>query len=332
VNAPPAEIETRVTPLTTAADESAASPPAGQQYEIRHGGHRAIVCEVGATLRSYSVRDVDIVDGFAVDEMSPSGRGQVLAPWPNRLDGGRYAFAGREGHAALDEPEAGNAIHGLVRWLPWRATSRDEDAITMACTLPPQPGYPWRLLLEVDYRVGDDGLTVMIRATNPSDAPAPFGVGFHPYVTVGTPTIDEAIVEIPASLRLVSDDRGLPTGERLAVDGTPFDFRSARPLGTTRLDTAYTGLVANGDGRVWVTVSAPDGTRAVVVWADRAFRHFMVYTGDTLQPTDRRRQSIAVEPMTCPPNALRIGDDVVRLESGATWSGSWGINPTFDTN
>ena len=80
------------------------SPPSGEQHEIRHGAQRAIVTEVGATLRHYSVEGVDVIDGFGAEEWSPDGRGQVLAPWPNRLDGGRYRFEGRDGQAELDEP------------------------------------------------------------------------------------------------------------------------------------------------------------------------------------------------------------------------------------
>jgi aldose 1-epimerase len=53
----------------------------------------------------------------------------------------------------------------------------------------------------------------------------------------------------------------------------------------------------------------------------------MVYTGDTLEPADRRRTGIAIEPMTCPPNAFRTGVDLIELEPGATWRGTWGISP-----
>src|SRR5919198_2731580 len=105
--------------------------PSGEQHEIRYGDHVAVVAEVGATLRAYAVAGADVVDGFAIDEISPAGRGQVLAPWPNRLDGGLYTFEGRVGHAAIDEPERGNAIHGLVRWLPWQVGSKAEDAVVL---------------------------------------------------------------------------------------------------------------------------------------------------------------------------------------------------------
>jgi len=283
----------------------------------------AVVTEVGATLRAYATGGVDVVDGFAVDEISPAGRGQVLAPWPNRLDGGRYAFEGREGSAAIDEPERGNAIHGLARWLAWSARSKARDAVALGCVLPAQPAYPWRLELEIGYALSADGLTVTTRATNVSDVPAPFGIGFHPYLTVGVP-VDEVVLTLPASRRLLTDDRALPVGEE-GVDRTAFDFRSVRSMGATKLDTCFTGLRRNSDGRWRVRVEG--GGRALELWGDDGFGYLQAYTGDTLEPASRRRRAVAIEPMTCPPNALATGTDVIRLEHGATWSGTWGIDP-----
>ena len=277
--------------------------------------------EVGATLRAYSAGGLDVLDGFSVDEQSSAGRGQVLAPWPNRLDGGRYEFDGRPGAAAIDEPELGNAIHGLVRWLPWLLASKTDQAVALECVLHPQPAYPWQLELSVEYRLGADGLTVTTEATNASGVSAPFGVGFHPYLTVGIP-VDEARLTIPASRRLTTDDRALPIGEE-DVAGTEFDFSGGRPIGATRLDTCFTGLAPGADGRSHTRLET--GGIAIEVWADAAFGFVQAYTGDTLEPAVRRRQGVAIEPMTCPPNALASGVDVIGLDPGAAWSGSWGI-------
>ena len=123
--------------------------PSGAQYEIGPGSQRAVLTEVGATLRAYSVDGADVVDGFPITEQSTAGRGQVLAPWPNRLRDGRYRFGTREGRAALDEPDQGNALHGLVRWLPWEPVSHTESSVRFRCVLRPQPGYPWCLELQV---------------------------------------------------------------------------------------------------------------------------------------------------------------------------------------
>jgi aldose 1-epimerase len=296
-------------------------PPTGEQHEIRRGAQVAVATEVGATLRSYSAGGLEVLDGFAVDEPSSAGRGQVLAPWPNRLDGGRYTFHGRLGTAAIDEPELGNAIHGLVRWLPWRLGSRTEDAVGLECVLHPQPAYPWRLELSVEYRLGADGLTVTTRAVNAYAEPAPFGIGFHPYLTVGVP-VDDARLTIPAACRLTTDDRALPVGEE-DVAGTEFDFTGGRPIGATRLDTCFTDLARASDGRSHTRLETADV--GIDVWADGPFGYVQAYTGDTLQPAVRRRRGIAIEPMTCPPNAFTSGVDVIELDPGAAWFGAWGI-------
>lgn len=304
----------------------ASRPTSGQQFVVGHGHQRVVVTEVGATLRSYTIDDRHVVDGFEDTELCPSGRGQVLAPWPNRLGDGRYQFGGRAGRAPLDEPERGNAIHGLVRWLAWQPRWQAQNVLGLGCVLEPQPGYPWRLSLEVEYRLGRGGLVVTTAATNLDDAPAPFGIGFHPYLSVGTSTVDAARLSLPASHALVTDERGLPVGER-HVGGTELDFRVARPIGPTRLDTAFFGLARDGRGVARVELEHPDEEHGVALWVDGAFAYLMAYTGDTVGDLERRRRSIALEPMTCPPDALRSGTAVITLAPGASWQGSWGLEP-----
>jgi aldose 1-epimerase len=213
--------------------------------------------------------------------------------------------------------------------LPWSLTSRSDHEVTLVCVVHPQPAYPWRLELQVRYALEAKGLVVTATATNLSDARAPFGIGFHPYVAVGG-RIDEALLSVPARRRLITDERGLPTGDE-GVAGTAFDFLTTRPIDQTRLDTGYTDLVRADDGRAWAEVAAADGSRVVGLWADDAFPYLMVYTGDTLAPASRRRQGIAIEPMSCPPNALRSGSDLVGLEPGSRWTGSWGIAPAISS-
>ncbi|HEV3281197.1 MAG TPA: aldose 1-epimerase family protein [Acidimicrobiales bacterium] len=297
----------------------------GDQWVIGHGHQRAIVTEVGATLRSFMVGDRPVVAGFGPDRWSTAGRGQVLAPWPNRLGDGRYSFDGTEAQAALDEPSRGNAIHGLVRWMPWRMMSRAQNRVAMGCELHPSPAYPFALRLTIEYRLGRDGLTVSTEAENVGMVDLPFGLGFHPYLTVGTTSVDLVRLRVPASQRLITDDRGLPTG-RAPVTGTEFDFRQARLLGVTKLDTGFSGLERDADGRSCVELDDPDGARGITVWADDRFGYFMVYTGDTLD-IDERRTAVAVEPMSCPPDAFRSGIDLIVLQPGGAWTGSWGITP-----
>lgn len=305
---------------------SGPTPPSGAQHVIEHGGATIVVTEVGATLRSYDVDGWSVVDGFDEHELCSDGRGQVLAPWPNRLGDGRYRFGEREGRAAWDEPQRRNAIHGLVRWQAWELRGRAQNSVTLGMLLHPQPAYPWRISLEVEYHLGRHGLSVRSAVRNLDEAPAPLGIGFHPYLAVGTALVDEARLQVVAARYLVTDERGLPVGQE-AVAGSELDFRVGRPVGPTRLDTAFTGLARAEDGTARVELRHPDDGRSVTLWMDAGFGYVMVYSGDAAGVPERRRRGLAVEPMTCPADALRSGTDLVTLAPGAIWRGSWGITP-----
>ena len=298
-------------------------PPTGVQYEISSGDHRAVVVEVGGGLRIYSVAGQEILDGYREEELPPGGAGQILAPWPNRLRDGKYHWHGADYQLALSEPAHGNAIHGLVRWLPWQPVSVEPDRVTLACQLNPTPGYPWRLELTTTWSFGAAGLVAEHTATNLGDSAAPFGLGAHPYLHPPGAGVDDVVLMVPADRRLVVDGRKLPLAAPL-VAGTEWDFREGRRIGGAQLDTTFGGDVPGGGSAV--ALSTVDGSRRVLVWADAAFRWWQVFTGDAL-PEPRRRRAVAVEPMTCPPDGYRSGHGVVTLEPGGTWRGSWGITP-----
>src|SRR5689334_19470923 len=140
--------------------------PSGEQIELARGDQKVVVVGVGGGLRGYWVGDAPVLDGYGVDDLCSSGRGQILAPWPNRIQDGSYEFDGNRYQLALDEPEQRNAIHGLVRWSQWTVAEREADRVALEHRLYPTPGYPFTLDLRVDYALDDDGLTVRAQATN----------------------------------------------------------------------------------------------------------------------------------------------------------------------
>jgi aldose 1-epimerase len=302
----------------------AQAPPSGEQVEISFGDQRAVVVEVGGGLRSYAVAGREILDGYGPDEQAQSGRGQLLIPWPNRLEDGRYEFDGQPHQLPLTEPELSNAIHGLVRGAAWTIGERQPHRVVMKHEIHPQPGYPFTLALDVDYSLGDAGLSVQTTARNLGAEACPYGCGQHPYLTVGTATVDTNELRAPGGEVLVSDDRGIPTGSE-PVEGTEFDFRAGRTIGATKLDNAFTNLDRGEDGRARVVLRDPDTGRAITLWMDESYRYVMLFTGDTRPDVNRR--SLAVEPMTCPPNAFRTGESVIRLEPGQSTTTVWGITP-----
>lgn len=291
------------------------TPPSGAQYRIASGDQEATIVEVGGGLRTYTVAGAPVLDGYEVDEMASGGRGQLLIPWPNRIGDGKYRFGGADLQLALTEPSRQNASHGLVRWASWTAAAHAPDRVVMGLTVHPQPGYPFTLALSVEYLLDATGLSVTTTATNRGARPCPYGAGAHPYVTVGTDLVDSAVLHVPAGTWLPVDDRGIPTGSA-PVDGTPNDFRRPRPIGDLILDTAFTDLAG--------AQAVLDGPRRVTVWWDDSYRWLMVFTGDTLDPA-RRRRGLAMEPMTCPPNAFVTGEGLRTLEPGESWTTTWGI-------
>jgi aldose 1-epimerase len=293
-----------------------AATPSGKQFELRSGDQHAVVTEVGAGLRSYSAGGRELLDGYSVDALASSGRGQLLLPWPNRIRDGVYTLDGREHRLPLNEPERGNAIHGLVRWSSWTPVEEAADRVVLTHVLRPQPAYPFTLELRVEYSLGSDGLTVRTTAANAGADPCPYGAGSHPYVAVRS--VDDAVLRLPASSILESDERGIPVGSS-PVEGA-FDFRAPRPLGSVQLDHCFTDLERDEDGYARV------GVDDITLWVDESYPYLMVFTGDAL-PAAERRRSIAVEPMTCAPNAFASGDGLVVLEPGEEHAAAWGITP-----
>jgi aldose 1-epimerase len=301
----------------------APGPLTGTQYEIAAGEYRAVATELGAGLRELRHRDRPLVAGYHADELPPGAAGQMLLPWPNRIDGGRYRMAGTDHQLDLSEPAAGNAIHGLTRWSTWTLARHDEDAVVLHQALLGCTGYPFRLDLEVEYRLGaETGLTVSVTARNAGTRPAPYGTGSHPYLTAGTPAVDDCELILPVARWLPADQRGIPSGPAQDVAGTPLDFRAARPVGTVTLDHAFTGLERDEAGLAWARLTG-DGAGAAL-WAGPGYQWLQVFTGDTLG-AGRRRRAVAIEPMTCPPNAFVTGTDLLTLEPGDTVTHRWGI-------
>lgn len=296
--------------------------PSGEQVEISWRDQRATVVEVGGGIRTFEVGGRPVLDPYPVGAMCDGAHGAPLLPWPNRVADGRYRFDGADLQLALTEPDKHNAIHGLLRWQPWQVREHAEASVTMGARLFPMPGYPFLLDVEVAYTLGDGGLQVATTATNLGSAPCPYGAGQHPYLSPGDAVVDGCTLELRAATRITTDDeRQLPTGSE-PVEGTPFDFRTARPLGEQRLDFAFSDLTRDEDGLAWARLGCPDG-RTAALWVDDRYPVIQIYTGDTLAP-DRRRRGLGAEPMTCPPNAFATGDGVIRLDPGRSTTATWG--------
>lgn len=308
-------------------------PASGTQFHLRTGNYTADIASVGATLRDLTYAGRNLVVPFDADEVRPSFRGVTLAPWPNRIVDGRYTFRGRDYEVPITERSRAQALHGLACWLEYAAAEITDSSVRLVGFIEPSPGYPWHIRVASTYTLDAGGLTQTVRATNLSREVAPWGTGPHPYLVAGQGSVDDWTLELPASQVLtVTDDRLSPVALR-PVDEDPvrFDFRNPRLIGSTEIDHAFTGLQRSDDRHAAVRLTTPEGDGVVMTW-DPACPWVQIHTADLPGGWKQvgHRSGLAVEPMTCAPDAFNAAayehdTGLIELEPGVDVEASWRI-------
>ena len=299
-------------------------PASGRQVRIGAHGYEAVIASVGASLRSLTHRGRDLVVPFAADEVRPAFRGATLAPWPNRIVDGRYVFAGTEHTLALTEPARGHALHGLVCWQEFAVRSADDGHVVLTTVVEAQSGYPFRVEVEVEYRIERGGLRQTVTGRNLGADAAPWGIGPHPYLIAGDGRVDDWELQLPASAVLtVTADRLSPIAVAGVEEHPDWDFRSPRRIGDTFIDHAFTALQRGDDGLAIVELRA--GEHGVAMEWDSSCPWVQIHTADRPGDPTAHRIGLAVEPMTCPPDAFNSGVDLVVLAPGDEHAASWRI-------
>jgi aldose 1-epimerase len=301
-------------------------PISGTHFGLTAGDYHATIASVGASLRTLEFDGRPLVVPFSADEVRPAFRGATLAPWPNRVVDGRYSFDGAEQQLPLTEPGRGHALHGLATWLDFTAIDRSASSVTLSATIEAQEGYPHRVEVAVAFELDEDGLHTTVTGTNTGTTPAPWGTGPHPYLVAGDGRVDDWTLDLPADRVLtVTEDRLIPVGlaDVATEGGGVFDFRGGRPIADTFIDHAFTGLRRDAEGAATVTVRAPGGTGVAMTW-DAACPWVQVHTADR-DIAELNRLGLAVEPMTCPPDAFNSGTDLIVLAPGESAAAAWTI-------
>ena len=269
------------------------------------GEYEAVLVPPGAGLASLKYEGKDLVHPHSPKRRAQGYSGKILLPWPNRIAGARYEFEGVAHQLPINDRATGSALHGLVHSLEWTVIDAPVDSVTFAVALEPTAGYPFRLDATARYSLHpDDGLGLEVITTNRSHESAPFGVGAHPYLTCNGAPLDRCRLTMSANTFLEVDEGLIPVREH-SVTNTALDFRAARVVDDLALDHAFGDLPQSWS----VTLEDPTGGMAVIL--DSGAPWVQLFSAE---PFNRR--CLAVEPMTCPPNAFNSGEDILVLEPG----------------
>lgn len=310
-------------------------PRTGNQFTITHGDYKAVITELGAILRRYTYKDIDIIVPSEADEVIVCCKGQILAPFPNRLEDGIYTFDGKTYTLPIDEHDRNNAIHGYASRYYWTLERLVEDSITLSWRIPDMSGYPFDVTVEATYTLKDDGIHISISATNNGDEKAPWAMAMHPWLDNSLKGYGDEIdghnaqcrLTIPAATHVTANDRLLPTGTE-SVESTKYDLRDDPFLTEQPFDDAWTDVEHDNNGLTTAVFTRADGKK-VYLGGDSTITSFQVCTG-TGFPADMHPAGVAVEPQTAYANAFNTGNELVTIEPHETFTSEVFIRAEFE--
>lgn len=264
----------------------------GQTLQLQAGRYQAKIVTVGAGLAELTHDGRHVVIPHKPEEMPLAHLGKVLIPWPNRVADGCYQYNGRQYQLAVNDPISHTAIHGLLAWRNWEVKSQSASEVSLTIFLPPSYGYPFALMSEVTYRLDPTcGLHVSICSQNVGNETAPYGAGAHPYLTCNLQPVDSCLLTLPATEGTIGE----------------IDFAAPRPIASTAID--HTLKCVSSPNEWEVRMTSPAQNMSTFLRSHQPW--LQVYTGEKLA-----RLGLAVEPMTCPPDAFNSGTSLILLAPG----------------
>ena len=286
--------------------------------------------EIG--LRGAALRELDL-SGVPIVVQTPSElfntfAGVTLAPWPNRLADGKWRLGDREFTAEINEPARNNANHGLVHDRSFQVLNQNAHSLSLSVLLGGDPSYPFRVEVLVTYTLTDDGLRVSMGAISQETAGSPsvpFGFAGHPYYAVDS---DSQLI-VPAEKVMTADERLLPTG-LAELDSIGMHHGQPAAVSQLGIDHCFTHLSPSPDGRVVTRLTRPSIGGEVLIWQQPTLKYLMIFT-QLSELIQHPGAPIAIEPQSCPANALQSGHDLIWLEPEQSWSADWGIGFTETT-
>jgi aldose 1-epimerase len=316
------------------------------EYLLEHtetGEFITIIPEFGAILRRLVLRKgrnlfalIDAPDSPQALLADESYASALLYPFPSRIRHGIYHFDGEDYALKLNEARRDNALHGFVHGRPFSVVSQETTATHAQVVLRydyagDTVGYPFPFALTVAYELVQANvlhkgsspdtdrmcaLKVSYSAMNTGTRRCPAAFGWHPYFTLSDELIDDMNLSLPGRIPIALDESMIPTGRQ------PAEQAGTIPLRESVLDAAFliepTSPTTETESFAETTLTSLNtGVRLIVgqQTGEGKLNYLVCYT-------PRRRDTIAIEPLTANVNAFNNGEGLTILNPGDALSGT----------
>lgn len=305
------------------------TPVTGAQYYLERqtakGLLKATITQVGASLRTFQLDEIDFVEDYDPNRQAPLCAGQIMSPWVNRLDGGTWTFNGQQFKNQINIESQQNSNHGLLLERAYDVIHLDDSVVILQANLDSPAGYPFNVETSVEYRLNENGISVTHRAINRSSVAIPYATGAHPYFKISGTNTGELTLISSAKTHTLVNDRQIPIGES-PTEGTVFDISGGIRVKDYFFDDDFSGLQLDEAGHSHCYLKSPAG-ETLDVWQDSNFRHVVIFTPDFFPSvTGDKVHAVAIEPSTSPPNALNSNINLIWLEPNIEFSATWGVS------
>lgn len=279
-------------------------------------------------------RKIHLVNGYERQSEMDGCMGDILSPFPGRVDNGEYKFLGKRYKLiGFKLYEGETPLHIFVRENKWKVIKRVNHLIKLEYGFSQQKyykqGYPFALQYQIEYSLSAKGLKVKIRVKNTGKITAPFGIGFHPYLKI-VPKINQTYWQVPARKLIEYGSNLRPTGRIIDVKKADLDFCERKLIKNKIIDNCFTDLIRDKKSIFTSTISNFNNSNWISIWQDENYPYFQAYSSDTIKRKNQRK-SLALEPHSSCPfsiNMPKLG--LITLKPSQIFRGTWGISHNFE--
>lgn len=286
------------------------------------GEYLEVLSGFGAGINDLVVKNgkgdlVSIIDGYRSEEEvmrthHSAFKGSKLSPFPNRLTAGQYSFEGEDYQMIVNEIDRNNNLHALLHCRPFEVVDTVDGSDNCQLVLRYQylgtdQGYPFAYAMTVTISFGKEGTRFDTSIENIGQGGMPIGDGWHPYFQFDN-GVEQLTLEMGAAKRIfslagnaVSDTHGFESGQELADMALDDCFQ------VTDINVPFV-----------VSMTDPSNEMKVQLFQEKEYGYCQIYSPDS-------RKTLAVEPVTCPPNAFNTGESLVVLKPNEKWELGFGI-------